>query len=293
VLRFLLAAGLFALTLVLGYGAVYGVSEAKLRRVPQPPEFHHPIPTDTLSVAWGRHIARTRGCFGCHGQRLQGRVYTAEWDWVARAVAPNLAAYARRHNATTLNGAIRHGVGHDGRALWSMPSYNWVHLRDDEVAALIAYLRAAPTEPSELPAPRLGFSARWRLATGAERHMADWVAAVPPRRTALPAPQLTRGAHLAATTCSECHGMDLRGMTRRGIGPPDLAILAAYSYEDFRALMKTGAVRGGREAPPLMAMVARDRFAYFTDRELEDLYAFLATLIHEPRPVRTWWRPDP
>lgn len=272
-----------------GYGAVYGLSELKLRDVSPPPLFTHPIGTDSLTLERGRHIARTRGCFGCHGQQLQGRVFTEEWDWVDRAVAPNLAAYAKRADASTLEAAIRHGIGHDGRALWSMPSYNWVHLTDADVAALIAYLRSAPVEMVDLPSPRLGFRARWDLATGSETHMAQWANEVPPRRTNLADSQLVRGEYLAMTACNECHGFDLRG----GFGAPDLALLVGYSEEDFRSLMKEGVARGGRDSLRLMTMVAKDRFAYFTEQERADLYAFLRTLAEEPVPEGVFWRAQP
>ena len=273
----------------LGYGAVYGVSEMKLRDVSPPPPFNHPIKTDSVTLERGRHLARTRGCFGCHGQQLQGRVFTEEWDWVDRAVAPNLAAYAKQHGASTLETAIRHGIGHDGRALWSMPSYNWVHLTDNDVAALIAYLRSASVVDVALPSPRLGFKARWKIAMGEEDHMAQWAKGVPPLRTNLADSQLVRGQYLAMTTCNECHGLDLRG----GFGTPDLAIVAGYAEEDFRRLLKEGIAIGGRDSLRLMTMVAEDRFAHFTEQEQADLYAFLKTLMKEPVPESVFWRAPP
>ena len=70
-------------------------------------------------------------------------MYTSEqWPWVERAVSPNLAAFVKKQSNAVLEAAIRHGVGHDGRALWSMPSYNWVHLSDYDLTSLIAYLRS-------------------------------------------------------------------------------------------------------------------------------------------------------
>ncbi len=270
----------------LGYGAVYGLSEMKLRDVSPPPSFSHPIKTDSLTLERGRHIARTRGCFGCHGQQLQGRVFTEEWEWVDRAVAPNLAAHAKQHDAATLEAAIRHGIGQDGRALWSMPSYNWVHLSDADVATLIAYLRSAPVVPTDLPSPRLGFKARWKIATGREDHMAQWAQNVPPLRTDLADSQLVRGQYLAMTACNECHGLDLRG----GFGTPDLAILAGYSDAAFRTLMREGIAIGGRDSLRLMTMVAEDRFAHFTEQEVADLQSFLGTLVNEPAPEGVFWR---
>ena len=188
-------------------GGVYVLSEAELRDVAKDPPFDHAIPTDSASVERGRHIARTRGCFGCHGQELQGKDFGEQWDWPERAVAPNLAAYARKYDAATLEAAIRQGIGADGRALTSMPSFNFARLSDEDTAALIAFLRSAPVVEGELPDPKLGWSVRWTFAIGAETHMAEWADRVPPLRVDADAePQRARGEYLAMTMCNECHG---------------------------------------------------------------------------------------
>lgn len=207
--RFLWAAVLLAGVPLLGFGALYVASELRLRSYQTPPRFTTPIPDDSASLAWGRHLTRTRGCFGCHGQSLEGQVFEEEWPWVRRAVAPNLAVYARRYEAQTLADAIRAGVGHDGRALWSMPSYNFKHLPDEELAALMAYLRSADVVERPLPRPSLGWSARWRIATGRDEHMAAWAEQVPDLiLDPTDDPQLVRGERLAMTTVGGLRGAD-------------------------------------------------------------------------------------
>ena len=56
-----------AAVVLTGFGAVYALSEAKLRDATRGPDFDHPLPEDAASVDHGRRIAATRGCFGCHG----------------------------------------------------------------------------------------------------------------------------------------------------------------------------------------------------------------------------------
>lgn len=274
-------------------GAVlFAVSEFKLRDFSTPPPFETAIPNDPARIENGRHIARTRGCFGCHGQQLEGRVFADQWYWVDVAVAPNLARFARDHDAQVLEAAIRHGVGHDGKALWSMPSYNFTYLSDDEIADLIAYLRSAPVVSKDLPEPSLGLPVRWQLATGQDDHMAAWVQSLP-SKTVKPEEghAMANGEQLAMTTCNECHGLDLRGAwAEKDFSTPDLAIVAAYSWNDFVNLMKNGEASGGRTDMGLMTMVARDRFASFTDQELEDLYLFLQSLPKRPIPRNVFWR---
>ena len=271
-------------------GGVYVLSEAELRDVAKDPPFDHAIPTDSASVERGRHIARTRGCFGCHGQELQGKDFGEQWDWPERAVAPNLAAYARKYDAATLEAAIRQGIGADGRALTSMPSFNFARLSDEDTAALIAFLRSAPVVEGELPDPKLGWSVRWTFAIGAETHMAEWADRVPPLRVDADAePQRARGEYLAMTMCNECHGLDVRGQTLFGPPTPDLAIVAAIEPEDFERLITTGIGLGGRELG-LMGLVAPDRFPQLSEQEVADLYAYLSSLVREPVPADTAWR---
>ena len=91
------------------------------------------MPTDTAAITRGEHLARTRGCRGCHGKDLTGQVM---WG---HAVAPNLPQSARQDSAATLETALRHGIGRDGRdgrdgrnrrAMCLMPPYNFVRLGD-------------------------------------------------------------------------------------------------------------------------------------------------------------------
>src|SRR3970040_1715434 len=126
-------------------GWVYAASEAHLRSFAPPAVFVHAIPTDAASIARGKHLVHTRGCRGCHGDDLAGQ---SMWGY---AVAPNLAEYARSESAATLEAAIRHGIGRDGKALYAMPSYNFVRMRDADVADIIAYLRFAPVAHTALP----------------------------------------------------------------------------------------------------------------------------------------------
>lgn len=262
-------------------GWVYAASEWHYRSFPAPPAFTHPIPTDAASITRGEHISRTRGCQGCHGGELQG-----ELMWGA-VLTPNLPALARSETPSTLEAAIRHGIGRDGRALYSMPSFNFVHLRDDDLAALIAYLRAAPVSNAAPPGEAVpwhervigDFTRRMAIAFGDDGTMPQWLPEVPPLAQQSNAnPAIARGEYLAMTSCNECHGFDLRGYQPWG-GPsaPDLIVVGAYSAQDFSRLMREGAPLSGADLP-MMGPVARGRFVHWTDDEVADLYAYLSDL---------------
>ena len=294
---FYVAAGLVVLAPLIGFGGVYTASEARLRDVARGPAFTHAIPADAASIERGRRIARTRGCFGCHGQQLEGEDFGDEWDWPERAVAPNLARYARERDPAQIGAAGRHGCYRKGRAFVSRPSYNFTRLSDDDMAALISFLRSAPVVDAPLPKPKLGWSVRWDFARGAEMHMGDWVALVPVLKVDPDAePERAHGEYLAMTMCNECHGLDVRGerlysVMDGGPGTPDLAMVAAYSREDFETLLKTGVASGGRTLG-LMSLVAPDRFPALTDEEVDHLYLYLTSLVNEPAAEGVVWRPN-
>ncbi|NNC77484.1 MAG: c-type cytochrome [Woeseiaceae bacterium] len=292
--RFLYAILAVPVLVALGFLAVFVLSERELRSVQLPPPFEMPPVVDKATVERGRHLARTRGCLGCHGQQLQGVDFSEEWLGMGTTIAPNLALFAKQYEPAVLEAAIRHGIGHDGKALWSMPSYNFKHLTDKDTVALIAFLQSAPVIEQNLPKPRFSWSLRWTIATGAEPHMVDLVAEVPALRLSEgDDPQLARGEYFAMTSCNECHGFDLRGSWQYGMTTPDLAIVAAYSLDDFRRLLREGIAIGNRDNLRLMSVVARGRFAELSDEEITDLYAFLSSLAHEPVPANVSWRPDP
>ncbi|MEP7384312.1 MAG: hypothetical protein ABI910_21725 [Gemmatimonadota bacterium] len=75
-LRWLRNAIVALLTLApVAVGAVYALSARELARASRAevPPFTLPLPTDSASLAEGERIAFTRGCIGCHGERLQGK----------------------------------------------------------------------------------------------------------------------------------------------------------------------------------------------------------------------------
>lgn len=259
-----------AFTLGLSYVVwIYSLSQDRLTPAERPVPFVTPIPQDTAAFGRGEHLVLTRGCGGCHGEGLGGQVL---WGY---AVAPNLPKLAREISAADFEAALRHGIDHDGKAMYSMPSFNFLRLRDADVADIIAYLRAAPVVERELPRASLPWSIRQRLAFGMELTIVDVMDRVPPLEYAGEESARARGEYLAMTTCNECHGLTLSGDPPFGDPTaPDLAVIAGYDDAAFTKLMRTGKALGNRELP-MMSGVARGRFVHLTDGEVSDLLVFL------------------
>lgn len=292
--RLVLAVPIIAAAIpVAAVAALFASSELRLREYESPAPFAREVPTDLAARSRGERLARTRGCHGCHGERFEGKDWSDEWPGLGRVIAVNLSRYAQENPPEVFERALRHGIGRDGRALWSMPSYNFRHLTDDDVLALLAYIRAHPVMGDTLTRPSHSLEVRWDLAFGGGTHMPEWVAAVPPLATSAErdGPEVVRGEYLAMTSCNECHGLDVRG-AYGPIGPatPDLAIVAGYTPAEFRALMRRGVSKDGRSEMRLMSGTARTRFVHFTDQEVDDLYAYLRTLPGRPIAAGVFWR---
>lgn len=272
--------GALAALLALFVGWVYAASEAHYRSFPAPPPFERPIPSDAASLALGERIAKTRGCGGCHGAELEGEIM---WGLIE---TPNLVHEARYHSPAQLEAAIRHGIGDGGRALYAMPSYNFIRMSDADVAALIGYLQNAPLSEAA-PAGELrpwharalsDFTIRMNIAMGADGAMPKWLPQAPElKEQNNPDQAIARGEYLAMTSCNECHGFDLRSYQPWGGPPaaPDLISIAAYSKDDFTRLMREGVPTSGAQLA-MMGPVARARFVHWTDDEVDALYAYLS-----------------
>lgn len=273
---------------VLGFGVVYVLIERDLDRTFASTGTSVTVPTDSDSIAEGARLARIRGCNdGCHGDGTGGQIFFEAPDGT-RVVAPDLGRIAAQYSVAELEQAIRYGIRPDGTSvIIAMPSSMFYHLSEDELGAIIAFLKNQPIGAEPLPETWIGplaraffFYYKQRLGTIlAAEHVDDHLPRIDASRNSTTA----YGYYLAATICSECHGTDLRG------GPdqfaPTLAIVAAYSIDNFRLLMREGRPIGDRELD-LMARVAESRFSHLTDVEIESLHAYLRTLAESaPEPL--------
>jgi cytochrome c553 len=266
-------AGIGGLAL-LGAGGIYARSEMIVRErfVVDAPPFAHELPTDSASLAEGERIARIRGCMGCHGEGVTGRVFFSEAG-VAHLPAPNLTAVVRQRTDAELERAIRHGVRPDGTSLFSMPAEMLRSLSDDDLARLLAWLRALPEAPGETSTKSFGPLGRVALALGQFRSSVYYVQSETPLAPP-PDSALRLGHYVAISSCTECHTNTMQGDD----GSPSIpAVLSAYTHEEFAEFLRTGVAKGGRELP-MMSGVARGRLSHLTPAEVESLYAYFGYL---------------
>ena len=278
--RLALALGAIAAIAVLGVVAIYALIGVELDRTFDIPGTQVDVGYDEATISEGARLARLRGCNGdCHGETVNGAVFFEVPDGTA-VVAPDLGRIARDYSIAELERVIRHGVRPDGTSVIRiMPSDMFYHLSDDDLGAIIAFLKSQGAGDESLPSRRVGplgrlmfFYYRNLLGTILTAEAIEHDA---PRLQPAKTDASSHGRYLAVTICTECHGDDLRGGAD-GFSPT-LAIVAAYSLDDFRRLLRTGEPVGGRELG-MMGVVARSRFAHFSDSEISNLHAYLRTL---------------
>jgi mono/diheme cytochrome c family protein len=250
---------------------IYAGSEYRLRQKFEIAAGPIEVPTDSAALARGRHVFETRGCEGCHGEGLAGKVFFDE-PMLARLVAPNVVRAIKGYSNPELARLLRHGVRPNGSGVAVMPASMFYHLDDADLAGLIAYLRTLPDKGSDtLPATSMRLLARVGIVMGKYRLEPDEIKHDAPRTPNGP-DAAARGEYLAKSSCSECHGQRLEGSEET----PALSIVAGYSQAEFARLMREGVPKDGRKLE-MMGGVARSRFVHFSEEEVGALYAYLST----------------
>ena len=268
--------GSVAALAIVAYAAVYLLSERVLLRTYAVPAVALSIPTDPASIIEGRRLATVRGCFGgCHGKQAEGAVMFDQ-PMIGRIVAPNLVAAVHKHSDAELAAIIRNGVRPGGHSVFVMPAEAYVLLTDDDLGRIIAFLRSLPVVEGPGPSVSLGPLGRIGVASGRFKPAAELIAETvpPPEATS---EEAVRGRYLARTTCAECHGTSLDGESNPDFTSPSLRLVAAYSPEGFKQLMREGVALGGRHLRT-MSPWARQHLSHLTDSEIAALYSYLHTL---------------
>lgn len=232
------------------------------------------IPTDSASIAHGEHIARTRGCMHCHGERLEGKVLA---DVPPMVIAPqNLTrgngGVGSQYAAVDWDRAVRYGVAPDGRALLPMMPYEFYNrLNDADMAALAAYLASRPAVDNQVPPTKLKPLGYIMFGMGGlPREGLDR-----PRQIITPGATPEYGAYVASTTCVACHGPQLEGMEERGEVVPGLHAYGELEVGALARALRTGRAADGRELSEGMPWQA---FRHLTDTEIAAVHAHLQGL---------------
>lgn len=279
--------GAVALVLIVA-ALVYGLSEIRMGRTYAVPDHSITPRADSASLALGARLAKVRGCADCHGANLGGSVM-AEDPALGRLVAPNLTMGGRgaQLEARDWERAVRHGIRRDGTPLRVMPAQELTTMADDELEAIVGYIRSVPPVSAAQPSLKLGPLIRALFVAGQVKLLAaEQIDHGKAHMTHMePAPTAKYGEYLAIG-CTGCHGPGLSGGKIPG-GPPDWKPAAnitptgigRYSQDDFIRVMRTGTRPDGSQADSLMPYRLTKEM---TDVELQAIYAYLQTVPPKP-----------
>jgi mono/diheme cytochrome c family protein len=172
--------------------------------------------------------------------------------------------------------ALRDNVDNQGGRLVFMAGTNVRFLSDEDMRAVIAFLRSQePVEkPTVTPADQPSFLGLLMFGAGviADRPLVEGVISAPEM-----APTVEYGAYMISyLDCSTCHGADLTGGTSP-VSPhgPSLRVVKGWTLEQFMTTLRTGVDPSGHELKPTMPWKSSGRM---DDTELTALYSYLLSL---------------
>lgn len=172
--------------------------------------------------------------------------------------------------------ALRDNVDKDGRRLVAMSGTNVRNMSDEDLLAVIAFLRSQEPVEHETPFPadRPNFLALLISGLGVvpDRPVITESIVAPPK-----AATVEYGQYMVSfLDCKNCHGDDLNGRTSQ-INPkgPSLRLVKGWTQEEFITTLRTGVNPSGHELSPLMPWRSTGRL---DDVELTALYQYLISL---------------
>jgi len=265
--------------------------------------------SDSVVVERGRYIVRNLApCAACHGSPARRDDYFSgadvpltggyEFDippgeFYTRNLTPDPTTGLGNVSDEAVARALRYGVGHDGRAL--LPFMEMQGLADDDLVAVVSYLRTLP--PVENPVPSHHYTILGRIvrATVLAKPVGP---ATPPPAHAPHGPTVENGRYLAESValCWACHTKRSQ-MTGALTGPryagasgvresddpdhswappnltsdPETGRLGALSEEQFVARFRQGRLIP-RSPMPWQA------FARMSDDDIRAIYRYLKSL---------------
>lgn len=302
--------------LAVGSVMIYFRSQARLDKVYILPDETVAIPTDAESIGRGRHLFQFRGCEACHsagenlglieaGQtsnthhgtssqdlpRMEGNIYLDD-PAIGRVTASNLTSGSGGVGGDYTDqgwvGAIRHGVRADGTPLLFMPSSEFYFLSDEDLGAVIAYIKSAPAVDNELPPSELSSTGRvvMTLVPGITFIPAELI---PHDATRPVAPQVgitpEYGEYLTYS-CKVCHGLtmsggDIPGFPSSWPAAPNLTFgpgsaLPSWTEEEFMNTIRTGTTPDGRALRS--EYMPWGSYKFMNDNELKAVWVYLQSL---------------
>lgn len=241
------------------------------------------VQTTPDKIARGRYLVSTvPGCAGCHASNSQADPPVLDGGVLEDAAAlgyfpaPNLTPGGRLKNWSDgeIARAITEGISKDGRPLIIMPSENFKELSQDDLTAVIAYLRSMPSVDRELGNVSLSPLGIILLGTGQVPTSVQQPYQSKPPIQAGPTKEF--GTYLVTIAgCRDCHGKNLDGKDQPPGPPPGptLQIVKTWTDQQFLTTLRTGKDPSGKSLDP--NLMPWQQFGKLSDNDLKAIYEYL------------------
>ncbi len=242
-------------------------------------------------IARGEQLAHI--CMACHSPNEQLPLSGA--DLLAREPIPPLGTLYAPNLTPSGNikdwsdgeviRAIREGIHKDGRSLVAMPANDFRYLSDDDVQALVAYLRSQPATGKPTPDNQFNLIAALFVDL-----VPIQTAQRPFGHVAAPQPGTPEyGSYLVGVmACKGCHGPQLQGRTSGpgGAAPNLTRIVPGWTEELFLTFFNTGRrpdgstvpIRTSRDGVQAPVMPWNEIRGATSDDDLKAMYNYLHSL---------------
>jgi mono/diheme cytochrome c family protein len=252
-----------------------------------------PVPTLVVSttpevIARGKHVATAlAGCANkdCHGADLGGG-NTLDLGPIGQFTGPNITqgGLGAVYTDGELARLVKHGIKKDGRSVRFMPVQDFSWLPDDDVTALVSYLRSVPAV--DRPNGLTSFTLLGKVLDREDMVFIDVARRIDHARvTTPPAPSANADyGRFVARACSGCHGEHFGGGPIPGAPPslpvprnltPDPTGLAGWTYQEFDRALTRGVRKNGDALNPFMPY---ETFSGLDETEKRALYAYLQSI---------------
>lgn len=174
--------------------------------------------------------------------------------------------------------ALRNGVNREGRRLAIMSSVRARNMSDEDIIALIAFLRNQAGIPNETPYPpdrpnllALIMSGAGLIPEGPPPILGSISA--PPKAATIEYGEYIIGYQ----DCRDCHGEDLKGGLEGQLGPigQNLSAVKSWTSDQYIAAMRTGITPNGDPLDPPMPWQSIGRM---DDEELTAMHLYIQSL---------------
>ena len=222
---------------------------------------------------------------------MEGNIYLDD-PAIGRVVASNLTSGQGGVGSGYTNRdwvrAIRHGVRADRSAMLFMPATEFYFLSDEDLGAVIAYIKSAPPVDNELPPSTLSWTGRLVMTIAPDITFlpAELIPHNEPRPLA-PEVGITPeyGAYLTYS-CKVCHGQTMSGGPIPGFPAswppaPNLtfgagSVLPLWTGPEFINTIRTGITPEGRKIRG--EYMPWGSYKFMSDDELKAVWAYLQSL---------------